>query len=543
MTTPASPPPSSSDSPDSPDAVDALLGRRRSGILLHPTSLPGPHGSGDFGPSAYHFVDWLVHAGQSLWQVLPLQPIGAGDSPYASVSAFAGNPLLVAQEPLVERGWLAPATPDALAAFDAGAVRYEAVIDWRMARLRAAWAGFQAGADAADRAALARYRDAERDWLDDYALFMVIDAQQRGDAATQAATDNDTGGGWTTWPAPLRDRDPHALAALRAAQADALGFWGFVQWCFDTQWQAVRAYAAARGIALVGDLPIFVAHHSADCWARPDLYWLDAQGVPTVVAGVPPDAFSADGQRWGNPLYRWERFAAEDYAWWIARVRRQFALADIVRIDHFRGFAAYWAIPADCPHATGGRWVDGPGAALFAAIRAALGPLPVIAEDLGVITPDVEALRRSGGFPGMKVLQFAFGAGADHPFLPHNHAPDSVAYVGTHDNDTVHGWWHVSASAREREHARQYLRCDGHDAHRAMWRALLASPARTVVMSMQDALGLDGRHRMNTPGRARGCWRWRLQWQDVPPQLAAELAVESALFGRGDFARVPLPSA
>jgi 4-alpha-glucanotransferase len=505
-----------------------MLTQRTSGVLLHPTSLPGPHGSGDLGPAAYHFVDWLHAAGQSWWQLLPLNPIGPGNSPYTSVSAFAGAPTLVALEPLIEKGWLA--APAQLPGFDAHRVHYGEVISFRMARLRGAAQGFAAHASVPDRAAFAQFCAQEAAWLDDYALFMALDADQRGDASHKA---------WPQWQAGLATREPKALEAARLRLASEVQFWQFVQWCFAMQWSALRAYALGKGVRFVGDLPIFIAHHSADCWARPDLYELDAQFQPTVVAGVPPDYFSATGQRWGNPLYRWDAFAREGYRWWIARVRRQLALADVVRIDHFRGFAGYWEIPASCPTAMQGRWASGPGKALFTAIEQALGKAPIIAEDLGVITPDVEALRDAFAFPGMRIVQFAFSDTAAHAFLPHNYPANTVAYVGTHDNDTVRGWWN-NCTERERAFAAQYLNTGADQAHWAMIRAASASAANTVVMAFQDILGLDSAHRMNLPG-ATGCWEWRFTWDMVDQAAARQLAALSAAYGRAPMAHLQLP--
>jgi 4-alpha-glucanotransferase len=507
-----------------------MLTQRTSGVLLHPTSLPGPHGSGDLGPSAYHFVDWLHDAGQSLWQVLPLNPIGPGNSPYASVSAFAGAPTLVALEPLIEKGWLAPTTLPQLHAFDAHRVHYGEVITFRMAKLRIAAQGFTTQASAQDRAAFAQFCQQEASWLEDYALFMALDEEQRGAAAFKA---------WPQWPAALATREPAALAAARTRLASELQFWQFVQWFFDMQWTALRNYARSKGVVLVGDLPIFIAHHSADCWARPDLYYLDAQFNPTVVAGVPPDYFSATGQRWGNPLYRWDAFAREDYQWWVARVKRQLQLADVVRIDHFRGFAGYWEIPASCSTAMQGRWAPGPGAPLFAAIKQALGQAPIIAEDLGVITPDVEQLRDAFEFPGMRIVQFAFSGTASHAFLPHNYPANTVAYIGTHDNDTVRGWWN-SCTAHERAYASVYLNTGADQAHWAMIRAASASAANTVIMMFQDVLGLDSAHRMNLPG-ATGCWEWRFSWDMVEQDAASRLAALSAAYGRAPIAHLKLP--
>jgi 4-alpha-glucanotransferase len=501
------------------------LNQRAAGVLLHITSLPGPHGIGDFGPAAYHFVDWLQLAGQRLWQLLPMTPIGHGNSPYQSVSAFAGSPLMVAFEPLVARGWL---TVGPLPAFDAHKVDFDAVIPWRMARLRDAGAGFAAGASAADRAAFAEWCRAEAPWLDDYALFMALEVAHAGNP-------------WWQWNPALASREAAALEAARADHAAEIGFWQFVQWCFETQWHALKTYANARGVAVMGDLPIFIANHSADCWARPDLYFLDAHFQPTVVAGVPPDFFSTTGQRWGNPLYRWDRLAAEGYAWWIARVQRAITQADVFRIDHFRGFAGYWEVPAASPTAIEGRWVPGPGKALFDAIEAALGPLPIVAEDLGVITPDVEALRDGCGFPGMRILQFAFGDDATHAFLPHNYVPNTVVYTGTHDNDTLRGWWEGSTD-RERSFAGSYVGADTHDLHWAMIRTACNSVARLAIFPLQDVLGLDAGHRMNTPGLMGGAnWTWRFDWAMVSPRVNHELGRISAASGRAPIDKLHLP--
>lgn len=493
---------------------------RSSGILLHPTSLPGPHGSGDLGPASRHFVDWLAAAGQSWWQTLPLTPIGPGNSPYASVSAFAGNPLLVALEPLIEAGWLAAPRGAELPDFDPRQIDFAQLIPWRLARLREAGEGFAARADAAQQAEFAAWCAREAAWLDDYALFMALD---------QAHPDPGPAG-WTGWEPALAGREPAALAAARQRHAKEIRFWQFAQWCFARQWADLRAYAAARGVRLIGDLPIFVAHHSADCWAHPDMFWLDAGGLPTVVAGVPPDFFSATGQHWGNPLYRWDVCAARGYDWWQARMARSLALADLVRIDHFRGFAAYWAIPADAPDARAGHWEPGPGAALFHHLAEKFGTLPIIAEDLGVITPDVEALRDGLGLPGMRILQFAFGGGAEHGYLPHNYPVNTVAYTGTHDNDTFAGWW-AHCSERERRHASDYFGPAGEAPHWQALRLLSASVAALVVFPLQDVLGLDSRHRMNTPG-ALGCWGWRFAWDRIGPEAAQQLAELGRLYGR-----------
>lgn len=502
------------------------LTQRSAGVLLHITSLPGPHGIGDFGPDAYRFVDWLASAGQRLWQWLPSTPIGPGDSPYQGVSAFAGSPWMVALEPLVERGWLsAPELP--AGGFEAACVDYGRVLPWREAQLRAAAAGFAAKATPADRAAHAAWCEAQAGWLDDYALFMAIRSPRGGQP-------------WWAWPAPLARREKPALAAARSEHAGEIAFWKFVQWCFDTQCAALKRYANERGVSLMGDLPIFVAHDSADCWSRPDLYLLDDAFQTTVVAGVPPDDLGPLGQRWGNPLYRWDRMAEEGYAWWTARMKRALASADVVRIDHFRGFAGYYEIPASSPDARQGRWLTGPGKPLFDAIEKALGKLPIVAEDLGYITDDVHALRDGCGFPGMKILQFAFGGDGSHEFLPHNWPRNSVAYTGTHDNDTVRGWWD-HASPRERAYAGSYLACGEHDVHWAMIRACCNSVANIAVFPLQDVLGLGSEHRMNIPGVLGGNWAWRFAWPMIDAETTRVLGLITAASGRGPFELLRLP--
>jgi 4-alpha-glucanotransferase len=506
------------------------IDRRLAGILLHPTALPGPHGMGDFGPTAKHFVDWLVSASQSVWQVLPLTPVGPGNSPYASVSAFAGSPLLVGLEPLMEHGWLAAIDAHECKDFSVDRVDFARVTPWRMAKLRSAHAGFETRGSAADRHAFAAFCAQHASWLDDYALFMVLDDHHRARRIWH----------WPQWDLPLARRDANALAAVRAQHASDVHFWKFVQWCCFTQWLDVKTYANARGVRIVGDLPIFVAPHSADCWANAALFQLDEQLRPRVIAGVPPDYFSATGQRWGNPLYDWPTMRRDGFAWWIARLRHELTRADVVRIDHFRGFAGYWEIPADSPTAVVGRWVDAPGHELFTALRAALGDLPMIAEDLGVITPDVEVLRDAFGLPGMKVLQFAFSGDADHPFLPHNHVPNCCVYTGTHDNDTALGWWR-NATEHERRFAQLYLDAHEAEAHWAMIRAAWASVAKLAVCPLQDALGQDSSHRMNTPG-SLDCWTWRFRWDQVRPESARRLAELSAAYGRAPIDRLHLPA-
>jgi 4-alpha-glucanotransferase len=500
---------------------------RSSGVMLHLTSLPGPHGVGDFGPDAYRFVDWLASAKQRLWQWLPTTPVGPGDSPYQSPSAFAGSPLAVALEPLVERGWLdkveLPTEPWASARVD-----FRRVIPWREAQLRRAQAGFEAHASAADRAALEAWCTSEASWLDEYTLFMALFM-----AAGMKP--------WWAWALPLRQRDAQALAQAKQDHAKEIAFWRFVQWQWDEQCRALKRYANQRGIALVGDIPIYVADNSADVWSRPDLYELGADGLPTVIAGVPPDDLGPEGQRWGNPIYRWRRMAAESYAWWAARVKRVLAQADIVRIDHFRGFAGYWEIPSSSPTAKVGRWVEGPRRPLFEAIEKQLGPLPIIAEDLGLITPDVVDLIEACGFPRMKVLIFGFGGDGAHEFLPHNHAENTIVYTSTHDTDTARGWWD-NATPAERHFAGSYLACDAASFHWAAIRACMNSVSRLAVFPLQDVMGLPTEHRMNLPGTLGPAnWSWRFEWPMLGDEPARILALMAATSGR-DGARPQRPT-
>jgi 4-alpha-glucanotransferase len=486
---------------------------RCSGVVLHFTSLPGPHGSGDFGPAAFGFADWLADAGQALWQSLPTTPIGPGDSPYQSPSAFAGNPLLVALEPLLDRGWL-PASRLQDADFGTGRVDYRRVIPWRLARLNEAAAGFAERASIGDRAAYTLWCHEQAHWLDEYALYAAI-KQSQGERA------------WWDWPEPLRHRNPAALAQARIDLAANIACHAFAQWQFDVQLTALKAHANARGVRLMGDVPIFIAHDSADCWARPDLYRLGPDDQPEAVAGVPPDLYTEDGQRWGNPLYRWDRMADEGYAWWTARVRRLLAQADVFRIDHFRGFAAFYEIPASSPTAREGRWVTGPGAALFDAIEAALGPLPIVAEDLGHPSPDVVALRDRLGYPGMRITYEGLMHGPQHGFLPQHFVANCLAYTSTHDSDTVAGWWDGS-EPEARAFAADYLDIDpDSDGALAAWatlRATQTSVARMALAPMQDLLGLGSAQRMNRPGTGAGNWDWRFDRAQLTAGLAARLA-------------------
>ena len=494
---------------------------RHSGVLLHPTSLPGPHGAGDLGPAAYHFVDWLVVAGQTLWQVLPLGGIGPGNSPYMSPSAFAGNELLIDLAQLRDAGWLTDADLQPAAGFRELRVEYSAVKLFRMNRLRLAAERFFADARRGAREPFLAFCANTRAWIDDYALFMALNDKH--------------GGVWQQWPAPLAQHDPQAVRAAREALASECDFWRFCQWCFDSQWTLLKSYANQKGVELIGDMPIFVSGHSADVWANQKLFDLDAQGQPRVVAGVPPDYFCATGQLWGNPLYLWPAHQDEGYRWWIDRMRRTLALCDIVRVDHFRGFESYWEVPADAETAVGGHWRTGPGKALFAALTQALsagrGGLRIIAEDLGIITTQVTALRKAIGLPGMRVLQFAFDGHADNPYLPHNFEANTVVYSGTHDNDTTWGWWNT-LSANDQDYVRRYLGITGDFSEWDLIRAALSSVAALAIIPMQDVLGLAADARMNQPGLGEGYWEWRFSWHQVAPWHAERLGALTHLYGR-----------
>ena len=492
--------------------------RRAAGILLHPTSLPRGVDIGDLGPGAFAFIDWLASARQRIWQVLPLGPTGYGNSPYQCFSAFAGNPLLISLEGLVEDGLLtdqaARRPPGA-----EGSVDFPAVIEHRRALWPQVLDRFEKAAGPQERDRFDAFCRDHADWLDDFALFMAVKEAQ-----------NQTG--WTRWEPDIAQRDPAALARWTARCAREIRQHKLVQHLFFEQWGRVRDACHARSIEIMGDLPIFVAHDSADVWARREFFRLDSSGQPTVLTGVPPDYFSSTGQLWGNPHYRWDALARTGYAWWIDRFRALLALVDRVRIDHFRGFEASWEVPHDSPTAILGEWVKGPGASLFEAMGAAFHAehLPFVAENLGVITPEVEALRAQFGLPGMAILQFAFGNDPHAPdFKPHNYPRDLVAYTGTHDNDTTAGWWagtdeHSTRSAAEIEHEREYscryLGTDGHEPHWAFVRAVLASVADTAIVPAQDLLGLGSEARMNRPGTLSGNWRWRL----APGQLTGDIA-------------------
>lgn len=499
------------------------LDRRASGVLLHVTSLPGRHGNGDLGSEARRFVDWLADAEQSYWQMLPVAPCGEGNSPYSAQSAFAGNPLLIALEPLVERGWLAASELARVGDFSSERVDYAKSTRFRTRCLRLA---FERGRHEVD---LRSYRERNRGWLDDYALFRALKSTHGDD--------------WTQWAVQLRDRQADALALAQRELADEVAFRCFEQYVFDEQWTALRSYAHARGVALIGDIPIFLAQDSADVWQHRELFYLDERGRPTVVSGVPPDYFSETGQRWGNPLYRWDALGETGYRFWVERMRSMLQRFDVVRLDHFIGFHRYWEVPASEATAVRGRWCSGPGAELFTTLAAELGELPLIAEDLGEVTREVKNLRDEFALPGMRILQFAFGNdNSAKDFLPHNYPRRAVVYTGTHDNDTITGWFagseELAAAAsgqastrspaqieKEQQATLRYLgAANGGSIHWDMIRLCLSSVADTTIFPLQDLLGLGSEARMNRPGQALGNWEWRVAEAFLSRTLAERLA-------------------
>lgn len=495
---------------------------RRAGVLLHPTSLPSPAGIGDLGTGAYRFIDFLKQSRNKLWQVLPLNPTGYGDSPFQCFSASAGNPLLISLERLIEQGVLSQADLELHPSFPSDRVDYEAASHFKVPILTKAAQTFLKRAEGNERLDFERFCQTNANWLDDFALFMVCKNAHDGVR-------------WTEWASDIAAREPRALQTWTvrfAAEIAVVKYWQFE---FFQQWQALRSYAHEHGIRIIGDIPIYVAHDSADVWANRELFCLEPQGNPLKVAGVPPDYFSATGQLWGNPIFNWKLLKSTGYKWWVERFRAAFGLYDIVRIDHFRGFEAYWEVPAKESTALNGRWIKGPGAELFSTLQQELGELPIIAENLGVITLEVEQIRQQFGFPGMAILQFAFGNDPQGPsFRPHNYVRNLVAYTGTHDNDTTLGWWNSEGTMdsirtsddvlKEHVFARTYLGyADEEPINWAMIRTVLASIADTAIIPLQDVLGLGAEARMNLPGTARGNWRWRFPTGALSSELAKRL--------------------
>lgn len=492
---------------------------RAAGLLLHPTSLPGGHGIGDLGAQAYAWVDFLVSAKHHLWQVLPLGPTGYGDSPYQSFSAFAGNPNLISLDRLVKEGFLtpealtnAPGSPD-------GRIDYGAVIPFKEAALGKAFEAFASGATTEQRRDFEKFCEAQAYWLEDFALFMALKEAHGG-------------GSWNAWAEDLRTRNEAALERFAKDNAVSILRRKVWQWLFYRQWLELKRYANDKGVKIIGDIPIFIAYDSADAWANPELFYFGDAGNPEVVSGVPPDYFSKTGQRWGNPIYRWDEMAKGSFAWWVERFRSSLDFYDLIRVDHFRGFDSYWEIPAENPTAEHGRWVKGPGQALFDALKKGLGELPIIAEDLGIITPEVEKLRDDNGLPGMKVLQFAFAGGGSDPYLPHNYVSENCAvYTGTHDNDTTQGWYDQTDEA-ERDFIRRYLARGNESIVWELIRLAYASVARYAVVPLQDVLQLGADARMNTPGEAAGNWGWRFSEGQLEPWVAPALAELVELYNR-----------
>ncbi|MDT4965425.1 MAG: 4-alpha-glucanotransferase [Acidobacteriota bacterium] len=504
---------------------------RASGVLLHPTSLPGKFGVGDLGDEAYRFADFLSANGQSLWQVLPLGPTGYGDSPYQCFSAFAGNTLLISPEKLVADGLLNSTDLSTIPDFPEESVDFGRAIKFKASLLNTAFERFKQTANASLRTYFEHFADGAASWLEDYALYRALKDAQGGKA-------------WNEWEPKLARRDPTALANAREGLRDQIDAQKVFQFLFFKQWAALKTYCHERGLKLVGDIPIFVARDSADVWMNPDQFKLDEAGNPLVVAGVPPDYFSSTGQLWGNPIYNWDNMLSDGFRWWIERVRATLETFDIVRVDHFRGFAASWEIPGGDKTAERGSWVNVPGRELFTAIKDALGDLPIIAEDLGVITPDVEALRDDFDLPGMRILQFGFGGDAKNLDLPHNYIRNCVVYTGTHDNDTTVGWFTSVAGAgstrdreqieRERELCLDYFNSDGRDVHWAFIRALLSSVADTAIVPLQDLLGLGNEARMNLPNSTSGNWAWRFKSGALTNEIGARLKTLTEIYGRGN---------
>ncbi len=491
---------------------------RASGVLLHPTCLPSPYGIGDLGPGAIAWLDWLYGAGCGLWQILPLGPTGYGDSPYQGFSAMAGNPLLISPEGLLAEGLLEPGDLEQTPSFDEASVDYAEVISFKEALLGTALKRFAEGAASHLRPAYDRFRESHGYWLEDFARFMALKDAHAGSA-------------WTDWPMDPSATGPGGRALPQRGEVAGSEKHRFRQFLFFWQWDQLRRRAAELGIRILGDVPIFVAHDSADVWSRPELYQLDDQGHPIVVAGVPPDYFSETGQLWGNPLYRWEAHEVEGYRWWIQRLKHALTLTNYLRLDHFRGFQAYWEIPAGSPTAEGGRWVEGPGSRFLDAVQQAMAGLPIVAEDLGFITPEVHALRDRFDLPGMRVLQFAFTHEFENVHLPEAYPPNAVAYTGTHDNDTSAGWY-ASAPAEERERLRAYLGRQSGDVAWDLLQLVWGSNANWAIAPMQDFLSLGSEARMNYPGRPEGNWRWRLRAEQLTDPLAAKIRALNESHGR-----------
>lgn len=494
--------------------------KRASGILLHPTSLPGPYGIGDLGENAHKWIEFLSSSDCGLWQVLPLGPTGYGDSPYQCFSSFAGNPYLISPEELFQEGLLTEDELNDHPDWSPAQVDYGSLINWKVAILDTAYERFIAVRPSHLRQELAKFQADNADWLNDFSLFMAIKESQGGAP-------------WSQWPAPLRDRDPEMLSRARQEYSHAVERQLFHQFFFFRQWNQIREHAKKLNIQIIGDIPIFVAHDSADVWSHPELFYLDDQGLPSVVAGVPPDYYSETGQLWGNPLYRWDIHKASGFTWWLSRIQAVLKMVDIVRLDHFRGFAGYWEVPGDAKTAVKGRWMPGPGKEFFQRIKETLGDLPFIAEDLGEITPDVVELRETFSLPGMKVMLFAFLTDPSDPFMPHHYTEQCVVYTGTHDNDTVRGWYE-RVSEEEKDFYRRYLARDGSNVAWDFIRASWSSVAAFALAPLQDFLDLGNEARMNYPGNPRGNWTWRMPSEAMNVSLANRIKEYNYLFYRNN---------
>jgi 4-alpha-glucanotransferase len=492
--------------------------QRQAGILLHPTCLPGPDGIGDLGPAAYQWVDSIHSAGFTLWQVLPLGPTGYGDSPYQCFSAFAGNPFLISAALLLEDGLIHRTDLSARPELPFDVIDYGRAIQWKNSLLQTAFDRFNKIHPPLLTDEFNEFQLKTKNWLDDFSLFMAIKENMGGKA-------------WNEWPVELRNRDKSALDLFSKTHANEIHYHQFRQFLFFRQWDQLHTYVNNLGIKIIGDIPLFVSYDSTDVWAHPELFYIDVNGAPQFVAGVPPDYFSATGQLWGNPLYKWDQHKKLKYAWWIDRIRATLTLFDFIRLDHFRGFAGYWEVPAEMKTAELGRWAPGPGADFLTKVSDALGSLPIIAEDLGEITPDVIQLRDQFDLPGMKIFQFSFASDPDDKFLPHNYPENCVAYTGTHDNDTTIGWYQ-SAPEIERDFCRRYLACDSSGIPWEMIRAVWQSVARIAIAPLQDFLSLDTRARMNYPGKPGGNWTWRMPSTGLTEELIARIHEINWLYNR-----------
>ena len=493
--------------------------KRSSGVILHPSSLPGTYGIGDLGKQAHRWLDFLAGCRCGLWQILPLGPTGYGDSPYQCFSAFAGNPYLISPEALSEAGLLQSEDLEDIPDFPQTYIDYGRVIPWKLNLLDMAFASFEKKSSGEIYKSYEQFIQEQASWLNDFTLFMALKEAHQGAA-------------WTSWQPELRDRDPHALSQAVKHLDVNIRRQAFRQFIFFRQWKTLRKRAEELEIRIIGDIPIFVAHDSADVWANPELFYLKEDGLPRVVAGVPPDYFSPTGQLWGNPLYRWRVHKSTAYNWWQQRIRSTLEMVDIIRLDHFRGFAGYWEVRGKAKTAEIGRWVRGPGKEIFQVIRRSLGELPIIAEDLGVITADVEKLRDDLGYPGMKILQFSFEGNPKDPFLPHNYPGNCVVYTGTHDNDTARGWYE-RVSEEKRDFCRRYLNSDGSDVAWDMIRAAWASVAAMAIAPMQDFLNLGNAARMNYPGNPSGNWAWRMPEESMDEELQERIRELNYLYDRG----------